>query len=116
MKDAPWAVIVDGTGNVTERKLADQSPGDLLAPSVRVQSSSVSGGTRTVVLTRALKGASKKYFTFDPAAGASVATTPRPQCLAWPTPVAPPPLPPCTSCCPWRAPGTARRPAARFLA
>ena len=28
MKDQPYAVIVDGEGAVTERKLADHSPGD----------------------------------------------------------------------------------------
>lgn len=66
MKDAPWAIIVEGTGNVTERKLQDQNPGKQLAPSVKVVSSKTEGSTRTVVLTRALKGASSDYYTFDP--------------------------------------------------
>lgn len=51
MKDAPWAVIVDGHGNVTERKLADQSPGKELAKSVTLVASQSLAGKRTVVLT-----------------------------------------------------------------
>jgi hypothetical protein len=65
MKDAPWAIIVDGTGKVTERKLADQNPGELLTPSVKVLSTSVTGNLRTVVLTRAFKGATADYYTFS---------------------------------------------------
>lgn len=65
MKDKPWAIIVDGTGAVSERQLADQNPGRPLAPSVSVVSSQVVDGKRTVVLSRALKGASTDYYTFD---------------------------------------------------
>ena len=65
MKDTPWTVIVDGNGTVSERRLADQSPGELLERSVDVVSSGVTDGKRIVVLTRALKGRSPKYFTFD---------------------------------------------------
>jgi hypothetical protein len=65
MKDTPWAVIVDGTGKVSERKLQDQSPGSELTASVTVVSSKVNGGLRTVVLTRAMKGASSDYYTFS---------------------------------------------------
>ena len=50
------AIVVDGDGNVTERKLADQSPGKMLSPSVDVLHHSVTNGKRTVILTRALKG------------------------------------------------------------
>jgi hypothetical protein len=65
MKDAPWAVIVDGTGKVTERKLSDQGQANiLLKPSVTVVSTTVNAGLRTVVLTRPLKGATKDYYTF----------------------------------------------------
>ena len=42
----PRAIIVDGYGNVTERKLADQSPGAALSPSVTVQRNSVVDGKR----------------------------------------------------------------------
>lgn len=65
MKDAPWAVIVDGHGNVTERKLADQSPGTLLDPSITVVSMSTSSSIRTIVLTRPRQGHDDRYFTFD---------------------------------------------------
>lgn len=68
MKDAPWAVIVEASGDVSERKLADQNPGSALASSVVVVSSTVQDGKRHVVLTRSLKGKSKDYFTFDPTA------------------------------------------------
>jgi hypothetical protein len=67
MADSPWAIIVDGTGNVTERKLADQNPGKQLPSSVTLVHSSVTNGLRTVVLTRAAQGKTAEYFTFDPA-------------------------------------------------
>ena len=63
MKDAPWAIIVDGTGKVTERQLADQSPGKELPSSVTVVKSTLEGETRTVVMTRPFKG---EIFSFDP--------------------------------------------------
>lgn len=66
MQDQPWTIVVDGTGNVTERKLADHYPGTPLTASVTVVSNIVTSGVRTVVLTRALKGISKDHFTFDP--------------------------------------------------
>lgn len=65
MKDAPWAVIVDGYGGVTERKLADQNPGVQLAPSVTVTANTTSGNTRTLVLSRPFKGKSSDYFSFS---------------------------------------------------
>ena len=68
MKDAPWAIIVSGTGNVTEHKLADQGGGStlaVLAPSIVVKSNAEVGKSRTVVVTRALKGAGPDYYTFD---------------------------------------------------
>lgn len=65
MKDSPWAIIVDGTGAVTERQLADQSPGMVLAPSVTVVSHSVNKTVRTVVLQRPLLGHSSSYYTFS---------------------------------------------------
>ena len=71
MKDAPWAVIVDGTGVVSERKLQDQNPGSELAPSVTVVASSTANGTRTVVLTRPFAGKGADYFSFSAAGGAT---------------------------------------------
>ena len=70
MQDAPYAILVDGDGAVTERRLASHmgsaaSPaGTLLSPSVRVVSSSVTGTTRAVVLTRMSAGASKQHASF----------------------------------------------------
>lgn len=66
MKDRPWAVIVDGFGNVTERQLHDQNPGQTLSPSVQIVSTTVSGGFRTVILSRPFKGATPEHFTFRP--------------------------------------------------
>ena len=68
---APWALIVDGYGNVSERKLRKESPGDLLAPSVHVVSNTAQGVNRTVVLTRPMPGKSAEYYSF--AAGREIA-------------------------------------------
>jgi hypothetical protein len=67
MDQSPYAIIVDGTGSVTERQLAKESPGVALNTSVKVVSNTVVAGVRTVVMTRALKGATKVHYTFDPA-------------------------------------------------
>eukprot|EP01062_Namystynia_karyoxenos_P058476 TRINITY_DN4_c0_g1_i1.p1 TRINITY_DN4_c0_g1~~TRINITY_DN4_c0_g1_i1.p1 ORF type:complete len:752 (+),score=166.73 TRINITY_DN4_c0_g1_i1:99-2258(+) len=66
MGDAPWTIIVDGSGNVTERQLADHAPGTALPQTVQVVSSSVVGGMREVVLSRALQGS---IFSFTPLGG-----------------------------------------------
>jgi hypothetical protein len=65
MKDAPWTIIVDGYGKVTERKLADQNPGEELKSSVTVLSTSVAAGHRTVVMSRPMTGTSSDYFSFS---------------------------------------------------
>jgi len=59
MKDAPYSIIVDGKGAVTERKLIEHGPGALLPASVKVSSNKVAGGIRTVVLTRPVSGSYK---------------------------------------------------------
>merc|ERR1719420_2543012 len=64
MSDLPYAIIVDGSGHVTERKLADHHAGTQLPATVKVISSTVKNGQRIVVLTRALEGATEDYFTF----------------------------------------------------
>lgn len=69
MSDQPWAIIVDGNGEVTERKLGYHQPGTLLKASVKVVDSKVVGSLRSVVLTRSLKGASPDYYTFNPLDG-----------------------------------------------
>lgn len=66
MADSPYAIIVDGAGTVTERKLANHAAGAVLSPSVKVLSNAVKGGLRSVVLSRSLKGASAAHYSFDP--------------------------------------------------
>jgi hypothetical protein len=77
MTDSPYSLIVNDTA-VVEQKIgtcgteAEHCPGDRLAKSITVKSSTVSGGKRTVVVTRALAGASKDHFSFDYAKLASM--------------------------------------------
>jgi len=52
MADAPYAIIVDGNGKVSERKLVDHGPGVELNTTIKVVSNIVKDGSRTVVLTR----------------------------------------------------------------
>jgi len=65
MADKPWTVVVDGKGNVEERKLGDHDPGQVLSSSVRVTSNTVVDGERTVVMSREFKGKTPDHFTFD---------------------------------------------------
>ena len=51
-----YAIIVDGQGDVTERRLADHAPGAVLPPSVAVTGSTVADGVRTVTLKRPVAG------------------------------------------------------------
>jgi len=60
-----YAVVVDGSGHVTERALGDHTSGDELASSVTVASSSMTDGIRTIVLTRSVLGASPSHFSFN---------------------------------------------------
>ena len=64
MSDKPYAIIVDGTGAVTERRLADHGPGTQLRTSINVTANTVSKGKRTVVLTRAAQGMSQQHTNF----------------------------------------------------
>ena len=43
MNDKPYAIIVDGNGNVTERKLENHGPGSLLSNSVTGKPSIILG-------------------------------------------------------------------------
>lgn len=65
MDDEPWTIVVDGNGQVTERKLGNHDAGALLDSSVHIVSSSVHGQKRTVVLSRGMKGSSNDYYTFS---------------------------------------------------
>jgi len=69
MADLPYAIIVDGSGSVSERKLANHGPGTLLKPTLKVVSSSVSAGIRTVVLTRPVAGPTADYFSINTSPG-----------------------------------------------
>jgi hypothetical protein len=68
MPDFPWALVVEGSGDVTEHILGDHAAGSILAPSIAVLSSSVADGVRTAVVTRPLKGMTASYFSFDTSA------------------------------------------------
>lgn len=68
MSDAPYSIIVDGAGNVSERRLANHAAGTLLPPSLEVVSNTVAGGVRTVVLSRPLAAPTSGSYSFDPTA------------------------------------------------
>jgi len=66
MQNLPYAIIVDGNGNVQERKLADHDPGTVLQSSVTVLSNTVTSGMRTVVLQRNIAGITPDHYSFSP--------------------------------------------------
>lgn len=66
MSDLPYTIVIDGTGKVSERKLGNHAAGDVLSTLVQVISNTVSGGVRTVELTRPLLAESSTgYYSFD---------------------------------------------------
>eukprot|EP00658_Telonema_sp_P-2_P082549 TRINITY_DN874_c0_g1_i3.p1 TRINITY_DN874_c0_g1~~TRINITY_DN874_c0_g1_i3.p1 ORF type:complete len:388 (-),score=79.58 TRINITY_DN874_c0_g1_i3:514-1677(-) len=69
MADAPYAIIVDGKGAITERKLGEHAPGSILASSVTEVSSTVVGGIRTTVMTRPVGPATKDHYGFPTTPG-----------------------------------------------
>jgi hypothetical protein len=89
----PYAIVVQGD-LVTERKLDYHGPGVVLNSTITVQSNTLQmndeNGSfhRIVVLTRSLKGANDKYYTFDytpttmTSAAAAAATTVIPVIMA----------------------------------
>jgi len=52
MAGTPYAIVVDGDGNVTERALGLHLPGILLPPTLTVESSAVHASRRTVTVSR----------------------------------------------------------------
>lgn len=48
MSDLPYTIVVDGKGNVQERKLGNHSPGTVLPQTLKVIANSVADGVRTV--------------------------------------------------------------------
>jgi len=77
MEDQPYTLVANSSG-MHERKLgtcgteADHCPGTVLSPSITLVSNSVTNGVRTVVVTRALHGATKDHYTFQPDSIASI--------------------------------------------
>ena len=62
-----YSIVVDGQGKVSEHKLGPHAPGTVLQPSVKILSSTVVDGRRTVTLTRPIKLAdyAGNYYDFD---------------------------------------------------
>lgn len=68
MADAPYAIVVDATGVVTERRLSKHAPGQPIPTSVTVAKHTVVSGVRTLTVTRSLTGASVEHFSFNASA------------------------------------------------
>eukprot|EP01097_Dermamoeba_algensis_P008377 TRINITY_DN5578_c0_g1_i1.p1 TRINITY_DN5578_c0_g1~~TRINITY_DN5578_c0_g1_i1.p1 ORF type:complete len:353 (-),score=70.06 TRINITY_DN5578_c0_g1_i1:641-1699(-) len=64
MADLPYAIIVDGNGTVSERKLQNHDPGAVLQSSITVLSNEVSNGRRKVIMTRPITGLTPNHYTF----------------------------------------------------
>ena len=64
MEEMPYTIIVDGSGAVTERRMANHAIGTLLNSTVTVLSNTVSAGKRTVVVSRSALGPSSEYANF----------------------------------------------------
>ena len=65
MADLPYSIIVDGYGNVTERKLGNHDGGRLLKPTIKVLSNFVENNLRKVKLTRSREETNTDYYTFS---------------------------------------------------
>jgi hypothetical protein len=64
-----YAIIVDGSGNVTERKLGNHAAGTLLSATVTVLGTCETNGTTYVSCQRGLVGSNANYYTFTAATG-----------------------------------------------
>lgn len=69
MSDLPNAVVVDGNGAITERKLATYQGGEELKLQWKELSHTVENGIRTVLLTRAASSSDSRRFSFPVAGG-----------------------------------------------
>jgi len=65
MSDKPYTFVVDGAGNVSERKIGNHDPGTVLPSSVQVVSNKVADGVRTVVMVRGFEGKTPDHYSFD---------------------------------------------------
>ena len=61
-----YAIVVDGTGKVTEHLLGHHTAGTVLGASIKVLNNTVQDGKRTVVMTRPLAGPSMQHHSFSP--------------------------------------------------
>eukprot|EP00501_MAST-03F_sp_TOSAG23-6_P002650 GSMAST32.ASY1.ANO1.2794.1 assembled CDS len=73
MKDLPYSIIIDGIGNITERKLGNHECFIFFSisnfSSITVVSNTVTGGTRTVVMTRLVTGKIPDYYNIPKVPG-----------------------------------------------
>lgn len=65
MADLPYSIIVDGYGNITERKLGNHDGGELLNSSIKVLENYKTGNVRTIRITRKNIGKNTDYYTFS---------------------------------------------------
>ena len=65
MVDLPYTVIVNGTGQVSELKMANHLPGSILVKTINITENRVINNTRYVKITRAIQGRTKDYYTFS---------------------------------------------------
>jgi len=69
MSSGTYAIVMNGSGSVFEQSLGFHSGGTTLGSSITVVSNDVSGGIRTVQVTRAIAGLDGSYYTFPSTAG-----------------------------------------------
>lgn len=65
MGDLPYAIIIDGSGDVSEYKLANHAAGNKLKQSVKVISNTIINNQRSVILERSLNGLNSNYYSFS---------------------------------------------------
>ena len=61
MSDKPYSIIIDGHGQVTERKLDNHSPGSLLKAMINVTSNTVNDDIRKVVIETLVKNENYEF-------------------------------------------------------
>ena len=86
MSDEPYALVVDGNGELSERKLANHGPGTLLKNFTYIMDNRIKDNVRTLVLQRPVKGPDKNYFDIPTISGdlsliSAVGDTVRMQCM-----------------------------------
>ena len=61
----PYAIVNDEKDGVHERKLDFHGPGNVLKSSITVVSNTVTDASRTIVVTRPLRGLTEQHYSFD---------------------------------------------------